>query len=77
MEKPKPWRMKVGILGGLLVGGAMWWIAYDPRLGLMQKPQLLLVPVAVGILVVSLRNRKWKVGPYDPETLERNKRGTL
>jgi hypothetical protein len=77
VEKPKPWGMKVGILGGLLVGALMWWSAYDPRLGLTQKPQLLLVPGAVGILVVSLRNRRRKVGPYDPETLERNKRGTL
>ena len=75
MNKSKPWRMDVGMLVGLLVGALVWWSAYEPDLGLMQKPQLLVVPAALGALVVGLRNKRKKVGPYDAETLARNKRG--
>jgi hypothetical protein len=73
VEKRKPWRMEVGVLVGLLVGALVWWTAYEPGAGLMQKPQLLLVPAALGALAISLRNKRKKVGPYDPETVARNK----
>lgn len=75
MTKPRPWRIEVGAIVGLLVGVAVWWSAYDPGAGLLQKPHLLIVPAALGMFVVSLRNRRKKVGPYDPEPVERNKRG--
>ena len=75
VDKPRPWRMEVGMLVGLLVGALVWWSAYEPHLGLMQKPQLLLVPAALGAGVVGLRNKRKKVGPYDPATIGRNKRG--
>ena len=51
--------------------------AYDPGAGLFQNPQLLIVPAALGMFVVSVRNRRKKVGHYDPETVERNKRGAI
>lgn len=77
MDKPKPWRMDVGLLFGLFVGALVWWWAYDPQQGFLQKPQLLIVPAALGVLIVNIRNKRRKAGPFDPEIIERNKRGTL
>jgi hypothetical protein len=77
MTKSKPWRIEVGAIAGLAIGLLVWWSAYDPTSGLLQKPQLVVVPAAVGMLVVSLRNRRKKVGPYDPEIIECNKRGAV
>jgi hypothetical protein len=77
VNKAKPWRLEVGMVVGLLVGALLWWSAYEPGAGLAQKPQLLLVPTALGALVISLRNKHRKVGPHDPQTIERNKRGRL
>ena len=77
MTKSKPWRIEVGAIVGLAIGFLVWWCAYDPVAGLLQNPQLIIVPVAIGVLAVSLRNRRQKVGPYGPEIIERNKRGTL
>ncbi|MBO9579991.1 MAG: hypothetical protein J7498_03790 [Sphingobium sp.] len=73
--RPKPWRMEVGFLCGLAVGAVLWWISFLPGGGLFQNLQMLLMPVAVGILIVSLRNRKKSVGFYDPDIIARNKRG--
>ena len=75
--KPKPWRMEVGIAIGLLVGAIVWWGAYDPGAGLLQNPQLIIVPAAIACIVVILRNKRRKVGPYDPETMARNRRGRI
>ena len=69
--------MNVGTLVGLAVGVLLWWSAYDPRAGLLQNPQLLVVPAAAGIFVVNWRNRRKKVGPYDPAVIRRNRRGVL
>ena len=76
MIKSKPWRIEFGAIVGLAIGFLVWWSAYDSAAGLLQNPQLIIVPAAIGILIVSLRNRRKKVGPFDPETIERNKRGT-
>ena len=77
MTKPKPWRLDVGAMVGLAVGLLFCWSAYDPASGLLQKLNLILVPTTAGMLVVNLRNRRKKVGSYDPETIERNKRGVV
>jgi len=71
----KPWNMKYGIALGLVVGALLWWGSYVPGEGIFQNLQLLIVPVATAIVVVSARNRRKKVGPYDPEVIVRNKRG--
>lgn len=76
MTKLKPWRMDFGAIVGLAVGSLVWWSAYDPESGLTQNPHLIVVPVAFGMFVVSLRNRRKKVGPYGPEAIERNKQGS-
>lgn len=77
MDKPKAWRMDVGMLVGALVGAVLWWSSYDADGGLMQKPQLILIPAAIGGLVVSTRNKRKKAGPYDPEVIARNRRGRI
>lgn len=66
----KPWRTDVGALIGLAAGSLVWWSAYEPNAGTFQNPQLVLVPAAIGILVVSMRNKRKKVGPYDPKNRE-------
>jgi hypothetical protein len=69
--------MGIGAAIGLAVGGLLWWNAYELGLGLFQNVKLLLVPVAVGILVVIARNWRKEVGPFDPDLQESNKRGRL
>ncbi|WP_380871461.1 hypothetical protein [Sphingomonas sp. DBB INV C78] len=75
--KPKPWSMNVGVGIGLIVGMLAWWSSYAPGAGLFQNPQLVIVPVAIGIVIVTVRNRRRKVGPYDPELIARNKHGRV
>ena len=77
MTKARPWRTELGAIVGLVVGLLVWWSAYDPAAGLFQNPQLVIVPAAFGVLVVSLRNRWKKVGPYDPEIIDRNNSGVV
>jgi hypothetical protein len=62
---------------GLLIGGLLWWSAYEPAESLFQNPQLIIVPAAIGVFIVALRNRRKKVGPWDPETIARNARGQV
>jgi hypothetical protein len=77
MVKLRPWRIEVGAAVGLLLGVFIWWSAYNPAEGIFQNLRLVIVPAALGIFIVSFRNRRKKVGPYDPEVIERNRRGTL
>ena len=77
MTEQKPWRMAIGAAIGLLVGSLLWWDAYQPGLGPFQNAQLLVLPVAMGILVVLVRNWRKQVGPFDPDLQESNKRGRL
>jgi hypothetical protein len=60
-----------------LIGATLWWSSYVPGDGLFQNLQLLLMPAAFGIGVVGLRNKRKRVGPSDPETIAKNKRGRL
>ena len=73
----KPWNMTVSVAVGLVVGVLLWWSSYVPSKGVLQNPQLVIVPMAIAIVIVSMRNRRRKVGPYDPETIARNKRGRV
>ena len=69
--------MELGAAIGLIVGGLLWWDAYEPGAGLFQNAERLLVPVAVGILVVIVRNWLKQVGPFDPDVQDRNKQGRV
>jgi hypothetical protein len=77
MDERKPWRMKIGAAIGLIVGALLWWDAYEPGRGPVQNAKLLLVPVAVGILVVIVRNWRKQVGPFDPDVQQSNKQGRV
>ena len=72
----KPWNMTVGIAIGLVIGGFLWWGSYVPSEGIFQNPKVI-GPATIGILVVNVRNRRKKVGAYDPEVIARNKRGRV
>ncbi len=73
----KPWNMTFGIAVGLTVGILLWWSSYVPSKGIFQNLQLIVVPAAIAIVIVSVRNRRKKVGPYNPKTIARNKRGRV
>lgn len=77
MIKPKLWKTDIGMIVGLAIGFAVWWSAYDPTSGLLQNLQLLIIPAALGVLVVVLRNRHKKVGPFDPAIIKQNKQDPL
>lgn len=71
----KPWNLTVGIAFGLVVGVLLWWGGFVPSKGIFQNPQLVIAPAAIAILIVSVRNRRKKLGPYDPKVIAKNKRG--
>ena len=74
-EKPKEWSQTKFMLIGLAIGGVLWVFGGDgPTL---DDIQVVLFPAVVGMLIAWWHNRRHQVGPYDPETIERNKRGTL
>ena len=75
--KPKPWPTEIVAMVGLAVGLFLWWSEYDPAAGLVQNPGAILGPAVFGMFVADMRNRWKKVGPYDPEIIERNRRGVL
>jgi hypothetical protein len=56
--KQKPWRLSVGLMIGIVIGIAIWWSAFQPGMGLFQRPQLIVVPTALAALVVILQNKK-------------------
>lgn len=73
----KPWNMSFGIVVGLAVGALLWWSSYVPGRGMFQNSHLVIAPAAIAILIVSVRHKRRKVGPYDPEIIARNKRGRM
>ncbi|MBY6015195.1 MULTISPECIES: hypothetical protein [Sphingomonadales] len=77
MSKPKAWSTNRGAAIGLLFGLLLWWSAFEPAEGLFQKPHLIILPAAFGIVIVGLRNRKKKVGSWDPETIAQNRDGRV
>jgi hypothetical protein len=48
--------------------------SYVPSEGMFQNPQRVIVPAAIVIAIVDVRNRRKKVGQYDPKGIARNKR---
>ncbi|HEX7874743.1 MAG TPA: hypothetical protein VF475_17665 [Sphingobium sp.] len=75
LTKPKPWRMKIGLIFGFLAGAILWWSSFVSGGGWFQNPHIVVLPMALGVAAVSWRNRRAKVGFYDPEIIERNKQG--
>lgn len=75
--KPKPWRLEIGMTCGLAVGAVLWWGSVADGGGIFQNPELILFPAAIGIAAVALRNRRKRVGIYDPEIIVRNKGGRV
>lgn len=75
--KAKPWNMGIGMAAGVVIGAFVWWGAYVTDAGVFQNPQLIVVPAALGVLIVAIRNKRKNVGPYDPETIERNNKGRV
>lgn len=73
----RPWNMTVGIAIGLVIGAVLSWGSYVPSEGMFQNPQLVIVPAAIGILIVNNRNRRKQVGQYDPKVVAGNKRGRV
>ena len=73
----KPWSMNIGIAIGLAVGALLWWGSYETGAGIFQNVHLVIGPAALAILIVSVRNKRNKVGPYDPHIIARNQRGRL
>ncbi len=75
--KREAWRMEIGMLIGLGVGALLWWRSYLPGGGYFQNLQLLLIPAAAGILIVAVRNKRQRLGYYDPDTMAQNRRGRV
>ena len=75
MKRPKPWRLEAGLATGLIVGGFWWWSSYDPFFGPFHNLRLVLIPAAIGMGVAIIPNRQKKVGPWDPNTIVRNRKG--
>jgi hypothetical protein len=75
--RPKPWPMEAGMFVGLLVGALLWWATYLPGAGLFSNLHLLILPAAMGAVVVALRNSRKKVGVYDPKIVAQNKKGRV
>lgn len=71
----KPWRLEAGALAGVLIGAIFWGSEYEAGNGLLRYIHLLVVPAAIGMLSVDYRNRRKQVGPYHPNTIERNRKG--
>ena len=69
--------MGIGAAIGLAIGGLLWLEAYEPGLGPFQNAARLLFPVALGILVVIVRNWWNQVGAFDPDVQESNKQGRV
>ena len=75
--KAKPWRTSVGLMIGLIVGFVAWWDSYDSSKGAFQSLGLIVFCAGMGAFIVDLRNRRKRVGHYDPDTIAENKRGRV
>lgn len=75
--KRKPWSMNIVMTIGLVVGVVLWLGRYDHRHAIFQNVSLIIVPIATSVVVVSFRNRRKRVGPFEPDTIARNNRGRV
>ena len=55
----KRWSLWAGFVVGLVAGLAIWWNTYNPNLGVIQNPQLIVVPSALGVWIFILRNNHY------------------
>jgi hypothetical protein len=63
----KPWSADLGALIGAVCGAILWLVTYEPAAGLFQNWKLIVFPALLGIVIVSFRNMRKKVGPWDPK----------
>lgn len=71
-----PWPMKTGFFIGAAIGGFTLLLSPISRTT-SQQLSLIIVPAAIGILVVIIRNSWRKAGEFNPKHQEKNKRGRL
>lgn len=71
----RPWRLEAGAFAGVLIGAIVWGSQYEAGRSLFHDLHLLVIPAAVGMLAVDKRNKRKQVGPYHPNTIERNRKG--
>lgn len=70
VSEVKPWNELKGALAGTAVGLIIWWSTYVSGAGLFQNPKLILFPAVVGMMIVTMRNGRNKVGAWDPRNRE-------
>ena len=65
------------MLIGLAVGLLFWLIPDENGSFVLGDLPLILFPGVIAFAIADYRNRRKKVGRFDPELLERNRRGTV
>ncbi len=74
---PNPWKMRNGMLVGLIVGAVVWWTNHLSGAGLFHNLHLLILPMVAGALLTTLRNSWKQVGVYHPKIVTENKKGRV
>ncbi len=75
--QPEPWRIRTGMIAGLVVGGALYWANHLDGAGLFHNLHLLIVPAGLGAFIVMLRNSRLKLGAFAPRVIAQNKKGRV
>ena len=76
-EKPNIWRYDIATMIGFVCGLLVWWGGSDARESWFDVAGNLVSFAALGLGVALFRNRWKKVGPWDPDTIAKNKRGRV
>jgi len=61
----RPWNMGTGLAIGSIAGLVTWWSEFEHGMGLFQKPQLIIVPAALGVFAVTVRNKRLRASNAD------------